>query len=105
MPAGVHIHCESSGAVLAPGCLAHPSRLSRGEAVLAGWDISPLPGMKGWVTRDKLGSPLSMGVRVSPCTGQRGMEAGVKRKTVPLPKCWLVTLVTSQSAPALALVP
>lgn len=47
MPAGVHVHFESSGAVLAPGCLAHPSRLSRGEAVLVGRDISPLPGMKG----------------------------------------------------------
>lgn len=74
MPAGVHVHCESSGAVLAPGRLAHPSRLSRGEAVLVGWDSSHLPRMKGWVTRDKLGSSsnMNMGVRVSPCTGQRG---------------------------------
>lgn len=31
--------------MLAPGCLAHPFRLSRGQAVLVGWDISPLPEM------------------------------------------------------------
>lgn len=46
MSSGVHVHCEGDGFVLAPGCLAHPSWLSGGEAeVLTGWDIFP-PGMK-----------------------------------------------------------
>jgi len=54
--AGVHVHHEGGGVALAPGCLAHPSRLSGGEAVvLMGWDILP-PGTKQWVTRDKLRS-------------------------------------------------
>lgn len=55
--------------MLAPGCLAHPSRLSGGEAaVLTGWDIFP-PGMKRWGTRDKLRSwwePFEYGCRGEP---------------------------------------
>lgn len=91
--------------MLAPGCLAHPFRLSRGQAVLVGWDISPLPEMKGWVTRDKLGRRLNMGVRVSPCTGQRGHGGWGKEEDGPTAQMLAVTLVTSQTAPALALVP
>lgn len=31
--AGLHVHSERSGVVLAPGCLAHPSRCSGGDGL------------------------------------------------------------------------
>lgn len=46
-----------------------------------------------------------MGVRVSPCTGQRGHGGWGKEEDGPTAQMLAVTLVTSQTAPALALVP